>query len=269
METCFRRQAKYNTWSRVRPVPLLVCHAIKLDRRVHLNGQKMVPSQAHFPVEEARGWEKRHIMRKNNVSHLPFVFIVGMNKTATTSLHHFFEGHDWPSVHYDRGRLAETMLRNALRGTRVLKGYDHRFRVFADMVVNTSELRFEANTLFPALHRDYPGAYFILNTRDEDAWVASRLANFSMRTKMKFVDLECRVSGLKTAEEAIAKWRSDRREFENRVERYFEGSPRFLKIDIERDDVPRQLEKLLGVDFDPSKWMQIKTNQHFAPAHLT
>ena len=229
METCFRRQAKYNTWSGVRPVPLLVCHAIKLDRRVHLDGQKMVPSQAHFPVEEARGWEKRHIMRKNNVSHLPFVFIVGMNKTATTSLHHFFEGHDWPSVHYDRGRLAETMLRNALRGTRVLKGYDHRFRVFADMVVNTSELRFEANTLFPALHRDYPGAYFILNTRDEDAWVASRLANFSMRTKMEFVDLECRVSGLKTAEEAIAKWRSDRREFENRVERYFEGSPRFLK----------------------------------------
>lgn len=200
-------------------------------------------------------------MSKSPVARLPFVFIVGMNKTATTALHTFFEGQGWPSVHYDQGRLARTMLRNVLRGKRVLKGYDHRFRVFADMVVNTRDLRFEANALFPALDRDYPGAYFILNTRDEDAWVASRLANFSMGTKMNFVDLECRVSGLRTAEEAIAKWRSDRREFESRVERYFEGSPRFLKIDIERDDVPRELGHLLGVEFDPSKWTQIKTNQ--------
>jgi hypothetical protein len=208
-------------------------------------------------------------MRKSPVTQLPFVFIVGMNKTATTSLHHFFKSHNWPSVHYDRGRLARTMLHNSLRGRRILKGYDRRFRVFADMVVNTPEIRFEANTLFPALDRDYPGAYFILNTRDEDAWVASRLANYSMGTKMNFVDLECRVSGLKSADEAIAKWRTDRREFEARVERYFEGSPRFLKIDIERDDVAHQLSHFLGVEFDPSKWTQIKTNKHLAPAHST
>ena len=160
------------------------------------------------------------------------------------------------------------MLRNALRGKRVLKGYDRRFRVFADMVINTRDVKFEANTLFPALDRDYPGAYFVLNTRDEDAWVASRLANFSMRTKMNFVDLECRVSGLRSADEAIAKWRSDRREFENRVERYFEGSQRFLKLDIARDDVPHQLGHLLGVEFDPSKWKQIKTNTNLPSAHL-
>ncbi|MFM8856634.1 MAG: sulfotransferase [Actinomycetota bacterium] len=201
------------------------------------------------------------------ISSQPYVFIVGMNKTATTSLHHFFQDHGWQSVHYDGGRLARTMLRNALRGQRVLKGYDHRFRVCADMVVNTRDLRFEANPLFPALDRDYPGAYFILNTRDEDAWVASRLANYSKGTKMNFVDLECRVSGLKSADEASAKWRTDRREFESRVERYFEGSQRFLKLDIDRDDVPQALSHFLAVEFDPNKWTQIKTNTHRAPAH--
>jgi hypothetical protein len=228
-----------------------------------------MPDWALFPVEKTLGWEGRHNMRKNRVSHLPFVFIVGMNKTATTSLHHFFEGHGWPSIHYDRGRLAETMLRNALRGKRVLKGYDRRFRVFADMVINTRDVKFEANTLFPALDRDYPGAYFVLNTRDEDAWVASRLANYSKRNEMKFVDLERRVSGLKSADEAVAKWRAERRAYENRVERYFEGSPRFLKIDIARDDVPQQLGHFLGAEFDPTKWTQIKTNHHTAPTHPT
>ena len=220
-------------------------------------------------METTLDHQKRYIMRKSLDARLPFVFIVGMNKTATTSLHQFFKGQNWPSVHYDGGRLARTMLRNALSGRRILKGYDHRFRVFADMVVSTPDLRFEANTLFPALDRDYPGAYFILNTRDEDAWVASRLANYSMSTKMNFVELECRVSGLKSPDEATAKWRTDRREFERRVERYFEGSPRFLKIDIGRDDVPHQLSQFLGVEFDPSKWTQIRTNKHQAPTHST
>ena len=164
-----------------------------------------MPVRAEFVVQEDPGREGSRSVTRSRNSSQPFVFIVGMNKTATTSLHHFFQDHGWQSVHYDGGRLARTMLRNALRGQRVLRGYDHRFRVFADMVVNTRDLRFEANTLFPALDRDYPGAYFILNTRDEDAWVASRLANYSQGTKMNFVDLECRVSGLKSADEASAK----------------------------------------------------------------
>jgi hypothetical protein len=42
-----------------------------------------------------------------------------------------------------------------------------------------------------------------------------------------------------------------------------------LKIDIERDDVPHQLSHFLGVEFDQSKWTQIKTNKHLAPAQTT
>ena len=69
--------------------------------------------------------------------------------------------------------------------------------------------------------------------------------------------------------QAVAKWRMERRAFEDRVERYFEGSPRFLKIDIARDDVPEQLGYFLGVEFDPSKWTQIKTNKGRPPALST
>lgn len=204
-------------------------------------------------------------MREVSTFRLPFVFIIGMNKTGTTSLHNFFESHGWPSIHWDGGRLAETMLRNSLRGRRVLKGYDRRFRVFSDMVINNREMRFEANTLFPALDRDYPGSYFILNTRDEDRWIASRSAHYLKRFDMTLVDLECRVSGLRLPELATTKWRNDRREFESRVENYFNGSPRFLSIDIARDDVPGMLGNLLGVAFDSSKWKQITTNHHIAP----
>lgn len=197
---------------------------------------------------------------RGRVAALPFVFVIGYNKTGTTALHYFFQDNGWPSLHWDDGRLAQTMLTNAIKGRRLLRGYDHRFRVFSDMVFNTMDFRFEANSMFPALDRQYPESYFILNTRPETAWLSSRQAKYFRRFQMTMPELECRVSGLSEPSEAVNKWLLERREFEARVRSYFRGSDFFLDLDITRRDVCQQLEALLGSEFDPSKWRQVRTN---------
>lgn len=197
---------------------------------------------------------------RGRVAALPFVFVIGYNKTGTTALHYFFQDNGWPSLHWDHGRLAQTMLTNAIKGRRLLRGYDHRFRVFSDMVFDTMDFRFEANSMFPALDRQYPESYFILNTRPETAWLSSRQAKYFRRFQMTMPELECRVSGLSEPSEAVNKWLLERREFEARVRSYFRGSDFFLDLDITRRDVCQQLEALLGSEFDPSKWRQVRTN---------
>ena len=114
--------------------------------------------------------------------------------------------------------------------------------------------------MFPALDRQYPESYFILNTRPETAWLSSRQAKYFRRFQMTMPELECRVSGLSEPSEAVNKWLLERREFEARVRSYFRGSDFFLDLDITRRDVCQQLEALLGSEFDPSKWRQVRTN---------
>jgi hypothetical protein len=109
-------------------------------------------------MEETVDREERHIVRKSLVAQLPFVFIVGLDKKATTSLHHCFRDHDRSGVHYGGGRLAETLLRNVIRGRRIFEGLRKPFSGVRELVVNTPELRFEADALFPALDRVYPGS---------------------------------------------------------------------------------------------------------------
>lgn len=197
---------------------------------------------------------------RGRVAALPFVFVIGYNKTGSTALHCFFRDNGWPSIHWDGGRLAQTMLTNAIQGHRLLRGYDHRFRVFSDMVFNTMDFRFEANSMFPALDRQYPESYFVLNTRPEAAWLSSRQAKYFRRFQMTMPELECRVSGLSEPGEAANKWLLERREFEARVGSYFHGSDFFLNLDITRRDVPQQLETFLASKFDSSSWRKVQTN---------
>ena len=43
------------------------------------------------------------------LAHLPYVFLIGFNKTATTTLHFFFKKNGLPSIHWDNNRLATTI----------------------------------------------------------------------------------------------------------------------------------------------------------------
>lgn len=191
---------------------------------------------------------------------LPFVFVIGFNKTATTSLHTFFSRNGFPSVHWDRGRLARRMVENCLDDRPILDGYDREFRVFSDMQAQSGRIRIEANQYFRVLDRDYPGAYFIFNNRDLSGWINSRSANFVTPHGATNLELEMRRLNSTDPQEAVQLWVRERNAFEAEVRRYFRGNPRFLEIDITDPDLPRQISRHIDRTMDPAHWKHIRTN---------
>lgn len=193
-------------------------------------------------------------------SELPFIFVIGFNKTATTSLHTFFSRNGFPSVHWDRGRLARRMVENCLDDRPILDGYDREFRVFSDMQAQSGRIRIEANQYFRVLDRDYPGAYFIFNNRDLSGWINSRSSNFVTPHGATNVELEMRRLNTTDPQEVVQLWVRERNAFEAEVRRYFRGNPRFLEIDITDADLPRRISRHIGRTMDPAHWKHIRTN---------
>ena len=103
------------------------------------------------------------------------IFQIGFNKCGTKTLHHYFSRNGIKSVHWDEGRLAQCMFANLAAGKNLLAGYE-QFDAFTDMeFLSKSGTYLEAYKLFPHLASQYPKALFILNTRDRESWIRSRL----------------------------------------------------------------------------------------------
>ena len=101
-------------------------------------------------------------------------FQIGFHRCGTTSIHKFFEANGIPSVHFDRGRLATTMFDNLDKGRYILEGYN-QYRAFSDMELLTHDTYLEAYKLYPQIMDQVSDAKFILNIRDPDKWIISRL----------------------------------------------------------------------------------------------
>ena len=101
-------------------------------------------------------------------------FQIGFNRCGTTSIHNFFQANGVPSVHYDGGRLATTMFDNLAQGKHILHGYE-RYSAFTDMEFLTQERFLEAYKLYQPIMEHVPDAKFILNIRDPEKWIVSRL----------------------------------------------------------------------------------------------
>lgn len=105
----------------------------------------------------------------------PRVFQIGFNRCGTASLHRFFRLNGIASVHHDRGRLAIAMDANLRIGRPVLAGYEC-FEAFLDMSYLRVHIHVEIYKRCETLLEQVPDARFILNVRDVDRWVESRLA---------------------------------------------------------------------------------------------
>jgi hypothetical protein len=59
-----------------------------------------------------------------------YIFIIGFNKSGTTSIHELFSKNGCASIHWDEGRLAKKSLLNALEGRRFFMGTIINIRFF-------------------------------------------------------------------------------------------------------------------------------------------
>ena len=174
---------------------------------------------------------------------IPFkIFQIGFNKCGTKTLHHYFSRNGVRSVHWDYGRLAQRMLANLASGSKLLAGYE-QFDVFTDMeYLNESGTYLEAYKLYRHLAEQYPHSVFILNTRNRDAWIRSRLGHgkdlsYAQRSMVHY--------NVTSIQELTNLWNAEWEHHHCDVTEFFARKPyRFFICQIETD-LPSILDKAL------------------------
>jgi len=175
------------------------------------------------------------------------IFQIGFNKCGTMTIHRYFCANGVRSLHWDKGRLAQRMFANLANGDKLLTGYED-FEAFSDCeYLDYSGTFLEGYKLFPYLAEQYPDAVFILNTRDREAWIKSRLTHGQGSYAKRYKTHHHIISDDHIiSDEQLAKvWRSEWERHHRRVMDFFAGrTNRFFVCCIETD-LPHILNKQL------------------------
>lgn len=155
----------------------------------------------------------------------PKIFCIGLNKTGTTSLHRYFAERGLDSVHNHHWPAY----------SHISEGRSHflQHQCYSD----------GERPNFQRLDDWFPDALFVLNLRDERAWLRSRVKHvlrWGMPTGLQEV---YRTKGyhlmaqdfFADPERAIEKWIADVRINTACARAYFEGSPRFMEVRVTED----------------------------------
>lgn len=194
---------------------------------------------------------------------LPRVFVIGFNKCGTTSLHALFKraGHRCAHFKYKKAdgsnvKLAEAIFANREAGQPLLTGLE-RARVFSDMELNGAERRLEAYTLFREFDEQYPGSRFILNLRDKDKWLRSRMNQGNGGYAAK----QMQTKGADSREALTAIWSREWDEHLAAVRAYFADKPgRLVEFNIETDEPRKLVEAFPGYGLDEGHWGKRNAN---------
>jgi len=188
------------------------------------------------------------------LTRFPYIFVIGFNKSGTTSIHRLFLDNGFPAVHWDQGRLACKALLNTLQNRRIFEGYDQQYRVFSDLTFRNSEILIEGNKLFRQMDRNYPGAYFLYNKREMNAWLNSRLSHGSSHAEGPYRDYFKKILRAGDDKEIMAFWKKTRLRFEEDIREYFGDSDRFIELEIEDAMFVKKLSYFIGVRLNPDHW---------------
>lgn len=166
----------------------------------------------------------------------PRVFGIGLNKTATSSLHEALTVLGFTSLH-DGGPEVHDAVQAAIdAGAPLLSNLDQRIDAFSDIGLLSRR--------FGILDRQYPGSWFVLTVRPVDDWIDSRTRHVQRNVALKEAG-EYHGTFLVVDE---ARWRQEWEEHTSRVRAYFEGRRDFLEIDLTRAPEWGPLCELLGLD---------------------
>ena len=191
----------------------------------------------------------------------PRIFLIGFNKCGTTSFHDYFKANGITSVHWRANTLAMALHRNQLAGQPLLSGIED-WTAYTDMICipgtpwersNSDAMPLiEGCRLFRELHRAYPEALFILNTRDPMQWVRSRLKHDQGRFAEAYLKA-LQSEGIRNLRQLQRRWLEDWHTHHAEVLRYFHAHSRqqFLLFHISETPVG-QLNRFLERHFELS-----------------
>ena len=219
----------------------------------------------------------------------PKVFFIGFNKNATVSFHWLFENSGYTSFHhvvsnkgngylkpllYSRAswlfnnhkyikfrpltkenvNLAKRIKENFSDRLPILTGIDQA-DCYSDLCYyRRDEEVIEAVDYFEQFYEEYPNSYFVLQTRNINDWILSRMCHRGK--KESFPEVAMQALGL-SEEEVIEYWRNLRQEHYKKVFDFFKDKPNFIVYDIDTDNIDKLID-FVSKDFvlDKSYWQQ-------------
>lgn len=209
------------------------------------------------------------------------VFQIGFNRCGTTSIAYFFEKNGYRVVHggarsLGRPRTLAVKIELARREGKPLLHYVGEYDVYTDMekinvprdlsrriagrffkrLARLLDSAKEPSPIyafkyFKDLDRQYPGSKFILNTRDIDKWISSRL-RFNDRKYRS-----CRHGDRFHADEAELSecWREEWLAHHREVQEHFKDRPDDLLVfNIAVDDPGKLIDFFAEYNLDPKHW---------------
>ena len=176
------------------------------------------------------------------------IFQIGFNRCGTKTIHDYLCANGLKGVHWDKGRLAKRIFANRDRGRDMISGYE-ACEVFTDMEWIEPTQLLEAYKLYPELAAQYPDGVFILNTRDREAWVKSRVSHGGGR----YAALHKAYLRIESDSDLADYWRADWELHHETVINFFAGRRhRFFVCRIETD-LPGILHRMLPeLELDPA-----------------
>ena len=188
----------------------------------------------------------------------PRIFLIGFNKCGTTSFHDYFTANGIASVHWRANTLALALHRNRAEDRPLLEGID-RWTAYTDMNCipgspwgNSNSDRsplIEGCRYFRELHRDYPDALFILNTRDPFDWLRSRLQHDQGQFAAAY-QRALASEGIRTKRQLKRRWLKDWHEHHAEVLTYFQTTaPRQLLLFHIQATPVKKLNRFLKAHF--------------------
>jgi hypothetical protein len=167
-----------------------------------------------------------------------YIFQIGFNKCGTRSIHAFFCANNIKSKHYDDGNIAQTMFRHHHNNKPLI---DIRYKdvvFFNDMesIYHDGKPLYVAQELFKKLYYMYPNSLFILNTRNKQKWIKSRILHCNYLEEIsKKINLP--------EEEVIKSWSKEWDDHHNNVINFFKDKKdKLLVFNIENDDISKLLK---------------------------
>jgi hypothetical protein len=182
------------------------------------------------------------------------LFVIGLNKTGTTSLHLALEQLGLRSYHWGGRRAYHAVLDAQREGERLLHGVGEQYDAYGD--IGPLAARFDLADL------QYPGSRFILTVRDLDDWLDSRERHAGRNVR----DRRHGLYGGSNVQIDRDQWRAQWDAHLARVEAWFGGRDDLLTIDVcggegwERlapfldRPVPREPFPLDNVDGGKGRW---------------
>ena len=94
------------------------------------------------------------------------------------------------------------------------------------------------------MDKDYPGSFFIYNTRDVQKWITSRLKHIGFSGS--FLERYCNVLQTSDRQKVVNRWIEERARFEQDLTDYFGDSDRLFVLDIESDQPAKLISSFFG-----------------------